>query len=159
MSQPVLSKVVTEVVGAHSADLLVRATSAATFRVDPTDYKRGDTSPGRFSGYRIVRNGTPLDAAARRKLATLLLDDRTYARDIAKAKCIQDVAIGVRAEYGGDSVELLFLFPCDRVVFLKRAAGDTVQTPGEYFDPAAEQVLAVLKAAFPHDAEVRAAGR
>ena len=37
----------------------------------------------------------------------------------------------------------------DRVVFLRRASGDTLQMPGEYIDPVADRVLVLLRAAAP----------
>lgn len=147
-AQPELSNAVTNIVGRATADVLLRAADRATFRVDAKSHQAGTSGPDRFGGYAVLRRGRALTDAEARELATLLLADASYL-PVDKYMCPNDEAYGVRFTHGAEVVELLFVFPCDRVAFLRRASGDPTQMPGEYIDPVADRVLALLRAAAP----------
>jgi hypothetical protein len=145
-AQPTLSKAVTDVVGRATADVLLRGKERETFRVDAKKFDRDVGGPERFFGYPILRRGRALTDAETRKLATLLRTEGSYSPH-EKYKCDNEESYGVRIKHGSEVVELLFLFPCNRIAFLKRASGDPQLTPGEYFDPVGDAVLEMLRAA------------
>lgn len=147
-AQPELANAVTSIVGRATADVLLRAAERATFRVDAKTHQAGASGPDRFGGYSVLRPGRVLTDAEARELATLLLADASYF-PVDKYACPNDEAYGVRFTHGSEVVELLFIFPCDRVAFLRRASGDATQMPGEYIDPVADRVRTLLQAAAP----------
>jgi hypothetical protein len=119
----------------------------ATFRLDPKDFVAGDTSPDRFSGYKILGRGKPLDERATRRLVALLLAEESYGPR-EKYMCRKDLSIGLRAEGPGGPVELNFLHPCNRMSFFRRADGDVKLTPGEYMDPVGGEIHGILASSF-----------
>ena len=145
-AQPELSAAVQDIVGPATADVLLRG-SWATLRVDA---KRHDAGGGadRFGGYAVLRAGRALTADEGRALGGLLLADASYY-PVDKYACPNDEAYGVRVTHGAEVVELLFVFPCQRVAFLRRASADKLTMPGEYIDPVGDRVLKMLRAAAP----------
>ena len=144
--QPTPPPAIAALVGPATAEVLRRGSERATFVVDARQFVQGSTDPGRFAGFRVLRRGRALTDDEHRRLADLLLSEASYAA-VEKAVCRNDEAYGVRVGDGAEVVEMLFVFPCNRVSFLRRASGDAVRTPGEYFDPAATPIAALLRAA------------
>ena len=144
--RPTPSTAATALVGPATVDVLLRGSERATFVIDAKSYEQNSTDPARFAGYTVLRRGRALTDDEHRRLVALLLDEHSYL-PIEKEVCFQDQAYGLRVTHGGEVVELLFVFPCDRVNFLRRASADTQRMPGEYIDPVALQVLAILQAA------------
>ena len=144
-AQPQLSAATTKIVGLATADVLLRGTDRAVFRVDAKRHEASATGPNRFAGHAVLRRGRAPTDAELHELAALLLADASYLA-VDKAVCGDDEAYGLRVTHGGEVVELLFTFPCYRVSFLRRASGDPPLPPGEYFDPVGSQVLALLRA-------------
>lgn len=147
-AQPELSAAVTDIVGRATADVLLRGAERATFRVDAKQFTPGAAGPDRFAGYAVLRPGRALTDAEAGELVRLLLADASYD-PVDRGICRNDEAYGVRVTHGAEVVELLFVFPCNRVSFLGRASGDKVTMPGEYIDPIGERVLALLRSAAP----------
>lgn len=146
-AQPELSAATRNIIGPATADVLLRGTDRATFRVDARDFVRDGAD--RFAGYRVLRAGRALTDDEMRRLATLLLSDASYF-PVDKAVCPNEEAYGLRVRHGAEVVELLFVFPCDRVSILRRASGDAgLQMAGEYIDPVGDEVVALLRAAAP----------
>ncbi len=137
---------VSELLGPATTEVLLHGHARETFVVDATQFQRGAVDPNAFGGYAIKRRGRPLDDAEHQRLVGLLQAETSYLR-VDKTVCRQEEAYGLRVGHGAEVVELLFLFPCARVVFLRRASADTTRVPGEYIDPVAAQVLALLRAA------------
>lgn len=146
MQQPTPSLAVTDIVGPATADVLLRGSEHATFAVDAKQFAANSTDPARFAGYTVLRRGRSLTAAEHQRLVALLLADASY-NPVEKYVCVTDEALGLRVTHGPEVVEMLFVFPCDRVNFLRRASADTLRMPGEYIDPVAPEVLEILRAA------------
>lgn len=146
-TQPVLSHATQTIVGVATADVLLRSKTAALLRVSAKDFVQGDASAERFFGYQVQATGRALSEPRLRELARLLLDDASYGPD-EKAVCDNSECYGLRAQHAAETVALLFVFPCNRVAFLRRASGDGKLTPGEYFDPVASTVRRMLRGAF-----------
>ncbi len=149
------SLAVKEVVGEPTARAIAEASKVRTYRIDPHSFDPKAGGSDRFGGYRIIAKGRVLDADFARRMSTLLSSDEIYARNIDKNACRQDVALGLAFEGKLGEVDLLFLFPCNRVVFLRRPDSDPLKMPGEYFDPGAAKVIALVKEAFPDDKDVQ----
>ncbi len=146
MQQPTLSAAVTDIVGPATADVLLRGSERATFVLDAKQFTANSTDPTRFAGYTILRRGRPLTDAEHQPLVKMLLADASY-NPVDKYACLTDEAYGLRVTHGAEVVELMFVFPCNRVNILRRASADTLRLPGEYIDPVAPQLLEILRAA------------
>ncbi|HMR06658.1 MAG TPA: hypothetical protein PKA88_12795 [Polyangiaceae bacterium] len=146
-TQPVLSRATQKIVGVATADVLLRSKTATLLRVNAKDFVQGDASAERFFGYQVQATGRALSERQLRELARLLLDDASYGPD-EKAVCDNSECYGLRAQHAAETVALLFVFPCNRVAFLRRASRDGKLTPGEYFDPVASAIRRMLRGAF-----------
>jgi len=146
MQQPTPPLAVTAIVGPATADVLLRGSERATFVLDAKQFAANSTDPARFAGHTVLRRGRSLTDAEHQRLVALLLADASY-NPVDKYACVTDEALGLRVTHGAEVAELLFVFPCDRVNFLRRASADTLRMPGEYIDPVAPQVLEILRAA------------
>lgn len=141
-----LSAAVSDIVGPATAEVLRRGTDRATFVIDAAQFVQGSTDPARFAGYPVLRRGRPLTDGEHRRLVALLLDDASY-HPVEREWCDSSEAYGLRVGDGAEVVELALVFPCARVSFLRRASADSVRMPGEYIDPVAPELLAMLRAA------------
>ena len=121
-------------------------------------------APSRIEGWRIRGDAgkapttgpsKPLDPALARELATILLDDGTYLFDAAKG-CIFQPGVGLRVWRGEKSFDVILCFKCDE---LKIVSPDPKTKDRPYtiedFDNARPALIALVKKAFPDDAEIQ----
>ncbi len=142
-----------EIVGEPTARAIALATRVRSFRLEPRSFGSGVNGADRFNGYRITATGEVADAAFARRFASLITSDQTYSR-VDKLVCANTVALGLRFERAGEQVDVLLVFPCNRISFLRRASTDALKFPGEYFDPAAPEMVALMKELFPADVDL-----
>jgi len=91
------------------------------------------------------------DATAARKLADVLLDEKSYYRGPPKA-CLPMPGVHLKFIDGKRVANVRICFEC-RMLFVRGPDG---AGGGDDFDPGAAALIAALKAAFPKDAEIQA---
>lgn len=122
-------------------------------------------SPTRIEAWRIkagpnreTTNQPPrdLDTALARDLAAVLLDGRTYSFDLAKG-CEFRPGVGLRVWRDKQSFDVILCFSCSE---LKIDGPDPTTKDRPYttedFDNARPALVALVKRAFPDDAEIQA---
>jgi hypothetical protein len=140
--------------GRRSVDILSAATKVEVFRLDgrrqPGDWqpKPGETS---LCGFPITARGPDQGEAFARKLADLLLDERTHTRETAA--CFLP-GIGFRVWRGEDSVDVLICFLCDNFYCgpTRPAARETASFLGS---PQRPLLVRLAKEAFPDDKDIQ----
>ena len=103
-----------------------------------------------IAGHAVLSGPVAIDQKSNRQLSAVLLDADSYEFDRAKG-CIFAPGVVVRFARKSTVVDVLFCFSCDELaVFTKGRRGGT-----EDFDAVRGRLLAVVKRAFPEDAEIQ----
>jgi hypothetical protein len=108
--------------------------------------------PGELDYWSWPRKGAPaaLDAATSKRVADLLLDEKSYYRGPPK-KCLPMPGVELRFERGTAVASVLLCLEC-RILAVRGPGG---QTALDDFDPAAPALLEIVKKLFPADPVIR----
>ena len=132
--------------GKRAADVLSGASRAELFVLSPK--RAQDEEPG-FGGYRIDRPLPPRGADFTRKLAGLLLDERSYRFEESKVGGFTP-RMGVRLWDGDRRVEVVVSEPFDElVVFSPNPDDGSVRSAQADIVPAREALRALVKDVVP----------
>jgi len=140
--------------GDRAVRIIKDATKVEVFRIKPM--KEQKPAGEVIGGYTVLSAGRDQGPDFARRLASVLLDDKTYAFDRAKG-CIFSPGVVFRLWKGKESVEVITCFQCDEFSILaKDARGETIRQVGEDFDNARPALVKLAKDAFPDDKEIQA---
>ena len=140
-------------VGPRAAAVLARANRLEVFRVQN---KRAGDRDESLGGYVVAGAGGEQGEASARRLADLLLDEKSYRFDQITVGGFTPL-IGFRLWDGERSVEVLVSFATDEAVVLSRNPGDgSVRSAQADVAPAREVLVALVKQALPDDAAAKA---
>jgi hypothetical protein len=139
--------------GPRAAAILARASRVEIFRVQDKRAGEGDKSVG---GYVIAAAGTEQADLSARRLADLLLDEKSYRFDHSTVGGFVPL-VGLRLWDGERSVDVLVSFATDEVVVFSRNPDDgSVRSAQADAAPARGALVALAKQALPDDRAVRA---
>jgi hypothetical protein len=144
---------VTKFLGDSAITVLQGATRVEPFRL--SDERAGEGKPN-VGKYAVTATGKEQGEAFAKRLAAVLLDERTYRFDSAKG-CIFQPGVGYRIWKGDEAaVEVVICFTCDElIVHAPKAADGSVRGAMEDFDPARPALVKLAKEAFPDDKEIQ----
>jgi hypothetical protein len=127
------------------------ATRVEVFRVAAKRAQAGEQAVG---GCRVLSAGREQGEPFARRVAAVLLEEKTYRFDESKTGGFTPV-VGLKLWNGGRWVEVLLSFATDElVVFSPGADGASVRSAQEDFDAARAALLTLAQDAFPGDKEV-----
>lgn len=139
---------VVKFLGERGAETLAGATRVEPFRVTPTRAEEGEPHVG---GYRITEAGKEQDESFARRLAAVLLDEKTYDFGKNKPGGFKPV-VGLRVWKGDESVEVLLSFDTNELVVLSHNPKDrSIRSAQEDFDAAHGALIRLVKGALPPD--------
>jgi hypothetical protein len=129
-----------------SRDVVQNATKVEASLLVVPDGPAG--KPGELDYWSWPRKGAPvtLDAATSKRVADLLLDEKSYYRGPPK-QCLPMPGVQLRFERGTSVVSVLLCLEC-RILAVRGPGG---QTAMDDFDPAAPAFLEIVKKLFPVD--------
>lgn len=153
------SKKVTDFLGADAVEILKAPEKVECFRIDgkswisPEQQAKIEEATKRVRGYAIIAQGKDQDAAFGGKIAAVLLDEKTYDFESAKA-CKFDPGVAFRVWKGKACADVVVCFHCAE---LDVVTGDKEpHRAHEDFDNARAALVALAKAAFPGDEKIQA---
>jgi len=137
-------------VWSDSRDVVQNATKVEASLLAVPDGPSG--KPGELDYWSWPRRGgaVTVDSAAAKRLADLLLDEKSYYRGSPK-QCLPMPGVQVRFERGTSVVSVLFCFEC-RILAVRGPGG---RTGMDDFDSAAPALLEIVKKLFPDDPGIR----
>jgi len=139
--------------GNRAAEILARANRVEVFRVRD---KRAGEDQKSVGGYIIVGAGTDIGGPASRRVADLLLDEKSYRFDHSTVGGFTPL-VGLRLWDGERSVDVLLSFATDEVVVFSRNPDDTsVRSAQADVLPARAVLAEVVKQSLPDDKAVQA---
>jgi hypothetical protein len=147
------SQRVVRYLGSRAAEILARASRVEVFRV--VDKRAGENQKS-VGGYVVTGAGTEIGAPASRRLADLLLDEKSYRFDHSTVGGFTPL-VGLRLWDGERSVEVLLSFATDEVVVFSRNPDDaSVRSAQADVLPARGVLVELVKQALPDDKPVQA---
>src|SRR5262249_278737 len=135
--------------GRQTVDILSGATKVEVFRIDGKGDRQPKPGEAAMLGNPVTARGKDQDEAFAKKLADVLLDDRTYTEEWAK--CFRP-GVAFRVWRGSDSVKVLVCFQCDN--FYCGPPADRNAT--FHGSPQRPRLVRLAKEAFPEDPEIQA---
>ena len=139
--------------GNRAADILARASRAEVFRLRD---KRGGEDQKAVGGYVVVGAGKEVGAPASRRLADLLLDEKSYRFDHSTVGGFTPL-VGLRLWDGDRYVDVLLSFATDEVVVFSRNPDDgSVRSAQANILPVRGVLVELVKQALPDDKAVQA---
>jgi hypothetical protein len=140
----------------HTAAVLAGATKVEVYRIDgrndPPDPKPIAPSDATVGGYAILARGKDQGKEFARKLADILLDDKTYS-DTFAACFWPGVAFRVFKEQ--DCVDVVICFQCQNFYLGPPTDRQVMETASFGGTPATAKLVQLAKEAFPEDAEIQ----
>ena len=144
---------VVQFLGERAAGTLSGATRVEVFRVSPKRAEEGEPDVG---GYEITAGGKEQGQPFAKRLAGVLLDERTYRFDANKVGGFTPM-VGLRVWKGDEAVEVLLSFATDELVVLSTNPADkSTRSAQEDFDAARGALVELAKEALPQDRDVQA---
>ncbi len=140
--------------GDRAVRIIEGATKVEVFRIEPMMPPKyaGRT----IEGYPVLSQGKDQGPDFAKRLAAVLLDDKTYDFDRAKG-CIFSPGVVFRFRNGAELVEVITCYQCSEFkIVVKDARGDVVRKVGEDFDHARPALVKSAKDAFPVDTAIQA---
>jgi len=140
--------------GDRAVRIIEGATKVEVFRIKPMQEQKpaGEV----IGGYTVLSAGRDQGPDFARRLAAVLLDDKTYDFDRAKG-CIFSPGVVFRFRNGAELVEVITCYHCSEFkIVVKDARGAVVRVVGEDFDNARPALVKLAKDAFPDDKEIQA---
>jgi hypothetical protein len=152
-NKPVVSAKIKKRFGDQTVGLLIGADKVEVFRVS-TDLPQKDDKT--VVGFRITATGPEQDAKFAAKLASVALNEKTYAWDTAKG-CSFEPGVAFRVWKGEESVVIVICFQCDQVQITTLDKTGKAGKPvyGES-DPGRAALVRLAKAALPDDKDIQA---
>jgi hypothetical protein len=139
--------------GDRAAAILARAGRVEVFRVREKRAAEGEKSVG---GYAIAAAGNAQGEQAARRLAELLLDEKSYRFDRSTVGGFAPL-VGLRVWEGDRSVDVLLSFATDEAVVFSHNPGDrSVRSAQADVSPARPALVEFVKQALPDDKAVQA---
>jgi hypothetical protein len=139
--------------GGRAAEILARANRVEVFRVRD---KRAGEDQKSVGGYIIAGTGAEIGGPASRRLADLLLDEKSYRFDDSTVGGFTPL-VGLRLWDGERSVDVLLSFATDEVVVFSRNPDDaSMRSAQADVLPARGVLVEVVKQSLPDDKAVQA---
>ena len=139
--------------GDRAARVLARAGRVEVFRVKEKRAAEGEKSVG---GYAIATTGNEQGAQSARRVAGMLLDEKTYRFDRSTVGGFTPL-VGLRLWEGERSVDVLLSFATDEAVVFSRNPDDgSVRSAQADVSPARAAWVEFVKQALPDDKAVHA---
>jgi hypothetical protein len=136
--------------GDKAAKVLAAADRVETFRVAPRHEVSDPTET--LAGFPLIARGQPQGREFAASLGKVLLDDRSYPWDMAKA-CIFSPHIAYRVWSGQDSILVFICFDCDAVGIVPDEHDAAIRVHDD--DPARPALLKLAKQAFPVEKSIQ----
>jgi hypothetical protein len=144
---------VLQFLGSRAAGILAQSGRVEVFRLRTKRAGEGEKSVG---GYAIAATGAARDESSARRLADLLLDEKSYRFDHKTVGGFTPL-VGLRLWNGDRSVDVLLSFATDEVVVFSRNPDDgSVRSAQADVLPARATLVALVKQALPDDKDVQA---
>jgi hypothetical protein len=139
---------VVKFLGERAAETLAGATRVEVFRVSS---KRAEEGEAHVGGYRVVEVGKEQGESFARRLAAVLLDEKTYDFEKNKVGGFKP-AVGLRLWKEDETVEVLLSFDANELVVLSHNPKDrSTRSAQEDFDAAHGALFRLVKEALPPD--------
>ena len=138
--------------GANAAETLAGADRVEVFRVSAKRAREEDPEAG---GYVVTATGAGQGAAFARRVANLLLDEKSYRFDANRVGGFQPVVV-LKVWKGQRWVEVLLSFATDEIVVRSPGAKDgSVRSAQADASPARRELLRLVREALPGDRELQ----
>ena len=138
--------------GAVAAETLAGADRVEVFRVSTKRAREDDPEAG---GYVVTATGKPQDAAFARRVAGVLLDEKSYDFDANRVGGFEPVVV-LKVRKGQRWVEVLLSFATDELVVRAPGAKDgAVRSAQADARPARRELLGLVRQALPDDAYLK----
>lgn len=153
--EPKVSAKVKKHFGENAVQILAGATKVEVFRVESKPGAKPGPDDKTVAGFRITATGKEQDAKFAAKVASVVLNEKSYIWDAAKG-CIFQPGVAFRVWKGDESVIIVICFSCDQVQVLTADKDGKLGKPvwGES-DPGRPGLVKLAKAALPDDKDIQ----
>jgi RNA polymerase sigma-70 factor, ECF subfamily len=148
------SKTVAEFLGDSSVRIIAQTTKVDIYRIESFQQKVSNVLRDSIDNFPIIAVSTEATDEARTLLPQILFNHATYDFRTAKG-CEFMPGVAFRIWSGQQHVDVLVCFSCDELSVVNYEKSEVIRSR-EDCDAARPQLLALAKAAFPHDEKIQA---